>query len=264
MQISVIGRAFASAACFTLAASPVLAERASQLTSLNGMSADRAESVLMDRGFTFIDSHNSSMGYTNGQWWHAGSKNCINTEMYDGKLMTVSDVPASDCHQKHDDNDAAAALGVIAGAAILGAMASHKSHHHGNGQHESDLQAEQEFERGYTDGLHNASYHNYNRNDQYSSGYETGVDERNANLSHHSRRGGNSAYAQFSDLEGARAAGGMDELERRGFRQVDNFTSGNTRYSIQYRPQSRQCLQVTIADGEFYAINEIEQHPECR
>jgi hypothetical protein len=56
----------------------------------------------------------------------------------------------------------------------------------------------------------------------------------------------------------------MDELARRGFSQVDNFVSGNTRYSIQWRAASKQCVQVTIADGHFYDLSDIGQHPKCR
>jgi len=149
------------------------------------------------------------------------------------------------------------------GAALLGALLSHKSHHHDDNKHAEDQKAEADYERGYNDGLHNAAYHNYDRSEAYSTGYTAGVDEREANLSHHHRRGGYTQVAQYTDLKDARAAGGMEELERRGFRQVDNFTSGNTRYSIQYRPESRQCVQVTIADGRFYDLRDIGQHPKC-
>lgn len=266
MISSGLNRGMVSLACLAMAATPALAEKASQLVSLNGMTADRAESTLASRGFTFADSNTNSMGYTYSYWWHSGSKNCVSIEAYKGTIETVNDAAASDCHQKEGNGNgtAAAAVGVVAGAAILGALLSHKSHHHEDNKHLSDAQAEQQYERGYTDGLHNASYHNHDRNDAYSSGYTAGVDERNANLSHHSNRGGYVSYAQIDDLNGARAAGGMDELERRGFRQVDNFTSGNTRYSIQYRPESRQCVQVTIADGKFYALNDIQTHAKCR
>ncbi len=198
------------------------------------MTAHRAESTLVSRGFAFADSKTNSISYTYSYWWHADSKNCVSVEAYNGMIETVSDAAASDCHHKGGNGDAAAAVGVVAGAAILGALLSHKSHHHESSQHLSDAQAEQQYERGYTDGLHNASYHNYDRNEAYSSGYTAGVDERNANLAHHGNRGGYTPYAKFDDLTGARASGGMEELERRGFRQVDNFTSGNTRCSIQY------------------------------
>jgi hypothetical protein len=152
----------------------------------------------------------------------------------------------------------------VIGAALLGALLSHKSHHHDENQHNASAQYEANYERGYSDGLYNAPYHNYDRADGYANGYEAGVSERSANLRHHSGRGGYVQTAQIADLKDARAAGGMDELERRGFRQVDNFTSGTTRYSIQWRAASRQCVQVTIADGHFYDLREIGQHPNCR
>lgn len=264
LKNSIFGRAFAAVACVALTATPAFAEKASQLTSLNGMTPDRAESTLSSRGFTYATSNTNSMGYTYSYWWNARDKNCVSIEAYNGMIESVNDASASDCNHSESNGDTAAAVGVVAGAAILGALLSHKSHHHEDGQHLSDAEAEQQYERGYTDGLHNAPYHNYDRNDAYSSGYTAGVDERNANLSHHSGRGGYSSFAQFKDLNGARAAGGMDELERRGFRQVDNIASGNTRYSIQYRPESRQCIQVTIADGKFYDVRDIQTNPKCR
>jgi hypothetical protein len=264
MRKNVASRFCAAASCLALLASPALAQKANQLTNLNGLSPDRAESALTARGFTYADSHSNSMGYTYSYWWQANGRNCISVEANNGLVESVTDAPASDCHQKASNGNAAAAVGVVAGVAILGALLSHKSHHHSDRNHSSDAVAEQQYERGYDDGLHNASYHNYDRSEQYSSGCQAGVDERNANLRHHGGRGGYAGFAQINELNGARAAGGMSTLEQRGFRQVDNFTSGNTRYSIQYRPQSRQCVQVTIADGRFYDVRDIQQHPRCR
>lgn len=264
MAQSILVRSCASLACASLLATPALAEKASQLTSINGMSPDRAERTLTQRGFTYADSNSNAMGYTYSYWWHDGSRNCVSVETYNGMVETVTDTAASDCHHSSGGGNAAAAVGVVAGAALLGALLTHKSHHHEDKQHLSDADAEKQYERGYSDGLHNASYHNYDTSDQYSAGYSAGVDERNATLSHHSGRGGYASFAQINDLNGARAAGGMSTLEERGFRQVDNFTSGNTRYSIQYRPESRQCVQVTIADGRFYDVRDIQQHPKCR
>ena len=243
-----------------LVATPVLADKASQLVDINGMYGRDAERQLRDRGFAHVSTHKNTRGYVYSYWWDERDDDCVNVEVYDGRVMTINDATDQDCG--HHKGNVGAALGVAAGAAILGALLSHKSHHKDGRDY--DERQTSEFERGYQDGLHNAAYHNYNRNDAYAHGYEAGVDERQANLRHHKRRGGYNATAQFYDLQGARARGGMDELERRGFRQVDNFTSGNTRYSIQWRGQSRQCLQVTIADGRFYDIRDIGQHPNCR
>lgn len=253
----------AGTALIAMAATPVMAEKANQLLFLNGRSAAEAEREMESRGFRHEDSHDSySNGYTYSYWWHSGNKNCIRVEAYRSEVMTVADVSDKDCG--HSGGNAGAVLGVAAGAAILGALLSHKSHHHQDGNHHSDNDTERAYERGYKDGLYHHPFHNPDREQAYVDGYHAGVDEREANAPQHRGRGGHSSVAQFADLKGARAAGGMSQLESRGFRQVDNFTSGNTRYSIQWRAQSRQCVQVTIADGRFYDVRDIGSHPKCR
>lgn len=249
----------AATACTSLVATPVLAQKASALVGLNGAPVANAENELRSLGFKNISSHRGSGGFVNSYWWNGRSDNCVVVETRGGQIMTVNDASDQDCG--HHTGNAGAAAGAVAGAALLGALLASKSHHREGQQYDETKTAE--FDRGYKDGLYNGAYHNYNRNDAYSHGYQKGVEEREANLSHHHRRGGYSAVARIDDLNGARAAGGMDTLSQRGFRQVDNFTSGNTRYSIQYRPESRQCIQVTIADGHFYDVSDIGQHPKC-
>ena len=252
----------AAGASMALIAVPAMAEKSNELTYINGSLGRDAESQLRERGFAHVSTHKNDMGYVYSYWWDEGDDDCINVEVYDGRVMTINDASDQDCG--HHKGNAGAAVAAVAGAAILGALLSHKSHHHDDNKHHEDAQREQQYERGYQDGLHNASYHNYDRSDSYSDGYRAGVSQRSANLSHHHGQGGYDQKAYYNDLKGARAAGGMSELERRGFRQVDNFTSGNTRYSIQWRDQSRQCLQVTIADGHFYDLRDIGRHPNCR
>lgn len=250
-----------ASALLAMAATPALATKANQLVDINGMHGRDAEAQLQSRGFSHVSTHKNSTGYVNSYWWNSRDDNCVVVEVYNGRVETINDATDQDCG--HHKGSGAAAAGAVAGAAILGALLSHKSHHHDDDTHHATVEDEAHFDRGYTDGLHNAAYHNYDRSDAYSKGYQAGVDEREANLGQHHRRGGYSQVAQFADLKDARAAGGMEELERRGFRQVDNFTSGNTRYSIQYRAESQQCVQVTIADGRFYDLRDIGRHPKC-
>ncbi|WP_369025832.1 hypothetical protein [Qipengyuania sp. RANM35] len=259
-----LAKIIAFSACTALAATPVLAEKAAQLTYINGNYAKEAEGMLRDRGFSHVSTNKNSMGYIYSYWWDGSDKNCVVVETYNGQVMTINDASDQDCGHHKGGGDAAAAVGVVAGAAILGALLSHKSNHHENKQHYTDYAQEQQYERGYNDGLHNVAYHNYDRSDSYSSGYQAGVQQRQANTSYHHGKGGYHPVAQYADLQGARAAGGMDEMSRRGFVQVDNFTSGNTRYSIQYKRDTNQCVQVTIADGHFYDLRDIGQHPNCR
>jgi len=244
--------------------SAAYANRAGQLTDINGALGRDAEYQLQERGFSHVSTNKNSMGYVYSYWWDSSKKDCVQVEVYNGRVETIQNATHGDCGHSDGDGTAAAAVGVVAGAAILGALLSHKSSHHEDGNHHSDAEAERLYERGYTDGLHNASYHNSGRSEEYASGYSAGVDERNANLRHHTGRGGHHSAVQVSDLNGARAAGGMSELESRGFRQVDNFTSGNTRYSIQWNSNTRQCVQATIADGHFYDVRDIGSNPHCR
>ena len=254
--------AIALAASSALVATPVLAEKANELTFINGSLGRDAEGQLRDRGFAHVSTNKNSMGYVYSYWWDEGDDDCVQVEVYDGRVMTINDASDQDCG--HHKGNAGTAVAAVAGAALLGALLSHKSNHHDDNKHLESTEDEAHYERGYTDGLHNAPYHNYDRSNAYSNGYQSGVSQRSANLNYHTGRGGYHATAQFADLQGARAAGGMETLERRGFRQVDNFTSGNTRYSIQYNRDTNQCVQVTIADGHFYDLRDIGRHPQCR
>ena len=255
-------KVIAACAVTSLIATPVMAEKASELTYINGSLGRDAETQLRDRGFAHVSTHKNDMGYVYSYWWDASDDDCVNVEVYDGRVMTINDASDQDCG--HHQGNAGAAVAAVAGAAILGALLSHKSHHHEDNQHHSDRDAELAYDRGYKDGLYHHPFHNPDREQPYVDGYHAGVNERTANAEHHYGRGGHAQVARFKDLQDARAAGGMSELERRGFRQVDNFTSGNTRYSIQWQPESRQCVQVTIADGRFYDLRDIGRHPKCR
>lgn len=264
MSRRTIARLAAAPVALSLIATPAMAEKADRLTTLNGLPAEGVESALKSRGFKYIDSNTNSMGYTYAYWWDKDDGNCVRTETYRGTVETIVDASDADCHHSGGDGDAAAAVGIVAGAAILGALLSHKSNHHDDGSHYGDPEDEKRYENGYNAGLYNAPYNNKHSSSAYSAGYTAGVDQRNANLTHHSNRGGYVDTADFKDLRGARAAGGMDELARRGFTQVDNFTSGTARYSIQWRAASRQCVQVTIANGRFESVDDIHTHPKCR
>lgn len=265
---SAFGKSICFAGAIALAATPALAEKARELQFINGMNASEGERNLTDRGFRHVSSHRNSRGYVYSYWWHERDDKCVYVEVYERsqRVESITDARDQDCgHHTGSDVGTAAAVGV--GAVLLGALiGGSRSHHEDGADYSRDDRAE--FDRGYRDGLHNAPYHNRSRSDAYSDGYRVGADERSANLSHysdpHQQRGGYDRTVQFSDLTNARAAGAMTEMERRGFRQVDNFTSGNTRYSIQWQPETRQCVQVTIAEGRFYALQDIGQHPNCR
>lgn len=197
------------AAVGSLVATPAMAEKARELQFINGMDAPRAERELFNRGFKHIKSHRNSRDYVYSYWWDERDDKCVYVEVYErnNRVESVKDAKDQDCgHHMGGDAGTVAAVGV--GAALLGALiGGSKSHHKDDKQYDQNQNSE--FDRGYRDGLHNGAYHNYSRSDAYSHGYEKGVDEREANLRHHQRRGG---YAQNcpSDLRGSECEYYMD------------------------------------------------------
>jgi hypothetical protein len=244
-----------------LVAAPVAA-KAPSLTDLVGTKASSGEMALEKRGYTFITVHEAEYNTKHSYWWNSSAKHCAHVETYQGQYTAITDGTRSDCHQKADGGDTAAAVGAVAGIALIAGILSHKSHHKKDAKH--DAQQTQEFEYGYRDGLYNASYHNNTRSDAYSRGYEAGVNERNANLSHHSGRGGYHKAVKISDIKGMNSVKAFDVMIERGFANVDSFSSGNTTYGVFYNRETRQCVQMTNADRQVYDIRDIGTHPNCR
>lgn len=261
MQLRFAARLFATSVSLGLIITPALARPANQLTDLVGSNSASGQGALEGRGFTYITGNLGEYSTQHSYYWHSGDKNCIHTETYDGRLTAITDAKPSDCNQRSGDKGAAVA-GAVVGAALLGALVASRSHHHEGKNYDERQSAE--FDRGYRDGLYNGSYHNYDRADAYAHGYQQGVAEREANLSHHHHRGGYAQVASFGDLQGVQASRAMDAITARGFASVDTMTSGSTVYGIYYNRRTRQCVQMTLADDRVYDIRDIKTHPNCR
>jgi hypothetical protein len=59
----------AGTALVAMTAVPVLADKASQLTYINGSLGRDAESQLRERGFAHVSTHKNDMGYVYSYWW---------------------------------------------------------------------------------------------------------------------------------------------------------------------------------------------------
>lgn len=376
-------RLIAGAVSAALVSTPVLAEKAKNLSNLVGIRASSGESELQSRGFSHVKTEENGSTKVS-YWWHAGDKNCIKVDTWDGRYTAIVDASDSDCGHKSGSGAAVGAAAVIGAVAIGALLLSRKDKNRPNNDgYQQDWQQVQATDTqsgsvrvfanpdknarvvySVNEGamLRNYGCENYNgeswcevtrpngtsrgwARDRYlrvvsGPGYNPpgsgggwngdmvevyGLKSGTLNITEspnknayvvgrvnsgtmlrksYCQQSGGESWCQVSttngymhgwarerylrsasagqlpsypgggsgaweprvetgDLVGARAAGAMDELSRRGFSQVDNFASGNTRYSIQWRYSSRQCLQVTIADGRIYAINDIGQHPRC-
>ncbi len=250
---------------------PVLAQSASSLRDLVGARASSGEDELEARGFTHITSHSGGRAVF-AYWWNGAHKDCVMVTTRDGRYSSITNATPSDCNQKRGGPSTGAVVGAVAGAALLAVILSHKSGNHDDGQHYEDPQREREYERGYNDGLYRANF-NGRGNSDYAEGYRNGTRQRQNNVTNNRSYGNaygrnygydDGAKVNFGDLQGARAAGALSDLESRGFRRVDAFQSGNDSGTVWWSGASRQCVQVITVDGRINSINDIGTHPRCR
>lgn len=253
---------------------PSVAALASPVTDLEGARAAGALEDMDRRGYVQTSSYRADGGsYT--YWWNRDTKSCVRLLTRDGRIAATKTSMAEDCGQRSAGGGSSggsnAAAAAIAGAAILAGVAalSHKSHHRSDEEY-GDSQSYAEFERGHRDGLLAHSFADYNNSRQYRDGYQSGVNERGYQSGYRGDQRGSGGGRTVTpvyvdDLQGARAAGALSDLEARGFRSVDNFQSGsNGAGTVWWNGRTRQCVQVITVDGHIDSVSDIGTHPRCR
>lgn len=270
MTLDKIVNGFAAMAVLlaALPLAPALAETPRNVSDLVGARAPGGEEALERRGYTHIES-DSGDDRSWSYWWNGSQKQCISIVVMNGRFDSITSTPAPDCNQKNGKSNTGAIVAGAAAVAIIGALAlSHKSHNHSDGRHYDNDRQEADYERGYRDGLYNQSYHNYDRSEPYSRGYEAGGEQRNHETSyrgqHHPGQSGYRPSVGVADLVGARASSADGDMRNRGFSNVDGVKSGNTSYSIWYNRQTRQCMQMGVADGQVVNMTNIHSSPRCQ
>lgn len=271
MKSNIMNKALILISC--LFATAVSAETPKDVEDLVGARASGGEHDLLNRGFVHIKSVKGGQGVWSN-WWNGSRDECLEISTVSGHFEAIRSVPKVDCNQystANDDNDSAAGVAVAIGvAALIGAVAAkHSSHHHDDGEHHDDAYSEDEYERGFRDGLHSHHYDNYENTAAYTNGYDAGVEQREHDSSyrqHHGRdnRHGYTQMVDYEDLEGHRDSHTSSALRDRGFKNVDGFREGSSTYSIWYNRNSGQCLQMTVADGHVADLSDIGSHPDCR
>lgn len=244
---------------------PAWAGGADRLADLVDARAAGGETELESRGYVFIDGRPAYGGAKQSFYWHAGDRDCVRVETYDGRFRSITDATPDDCHQasgsaRGGNHNAAAA---VVGAAIIAAALAHRANSSSGGAANEPNHGPQ-FDLGYNDGIHAMPYHNPGRSDAYSQGYDEGVRQRDRNTDYHAGRGGYAPASGFKDLEGEDSIRAIDAMAERGFDDVDSFESGDTRYGIFYQRGTRQCVQLTMADGVVQSVDDIQTHPKCR
>ncbi|MBK6749786.1 MAG: hypothetical protein KA956_01870 [Pyrinomonadaceae bacterium] len=239
--------------------------QADKLTDLVDTKAAGGETELETRGY----EHHHTSKDENGSWsywWNSSKKKCVMVLTTDGKYSKIDDAEKEDCGKKSGLSTTSKVAIAIAAAAAIGGTAAivHKAHDHDDDRHWEDGNRESEYERGHRDGLYNTSYHNWNNSRDYSSGYASGVRERNNNTSYHSGWGGYRPHVNVKDLQGDRASGAENAMNSRGFQNRNTYKVGDASYQIWFNGNSRQCVQVIVSDGRYENVRDIGSSPYCR
>lgn len=66
-----------------------------------------------------------------------------------------------------------------------------------------------------------------------------------------------------SDLVGSRVFDGDVQMRNRGFKYVDIMREPGTSYTIWWRAQTRQCVQIGIVNNRYDSVTDIGSHPKC-
>ncbi|MBE1527121.1 hypothetical protein GGC65_001577 [Sphingopyxis sp. OAS728] len=224
---------------------PIAAQTPPGISDLVGTRAAGGETQLEARGWTHIKTEKGD-DRAWSYWWQPQRRECVTVAVMDSRFDSITTSPAADCNQSatkskgSDAGSAAAAAVAIVGIAAL----AHSSHHHKDGKHLGEADDDQ-YGRGYRDGLYSQSYHNCDRSDAYSDGYTRGTEQRGHETGYRDGQGSGAGYApaaKVNDLLTMRAASADVELQKRGFRTGNAYQAGDTSYTIRANDRTGQCV----------------------
>ncbi len=256
-------------ACVSIAAlvagaapAPAVGAAPSDLADLVGARGSSGETQMLNRGYAL---HHASQGeetsYT--YWWNSSVKKCVRIATTDGRYAEIRSESGIECGHKSNDSAAAAVVGA---AALLGVLALASKSHHREDRY-TDINGTAQFERGYRDGLYNQSYHNYDRHDGYSHGYDQGTRQRAQETSYRSGNWPGSGYSGFAytnDLIGRSTSSVRSELSSRGFLLRDDLSPGGEGHVRTYwREASEQCVIVHSRGGTVISVDSARKRA-CR
>lgn len=142
-------------------------------------------------------------------------------------------------------NEDKRALGAAMGAAAIGLAVGALSHHRGHHNQDKPYTATSDvtmFERGYRDAIHGGDSYNYDRSSAYSDGYNTGLRERDARLTH------NRPSAPGSTRHGATA-----EVQMACAKEGDRYWDlpGGSSVPMRSTSTGSGMFEVTLAAGNI-------------
>jgi hypothetical protein len=267
-----------SAALLLLASLVSLAqETPRELGDLVGIRASSGESELQNRGYSFVKTEEAG-DRKYSYWWNESRRICLSVATYNGRYNAILKTPPFDCGRNSNsgNNNNRRDVTVFSDRNFRGTSQAFGPGRYlamGNqlGALRNDDASSVMVERGFRVRLcesEGSMGTGSGRCEDYGEGRFNLRYDNKASYIEVTRVGGGGGGAErtvdVSDLVGARASSGEDQMRSRGFRYVDGFDSGNTKYSIWWRSRSRQCIQVATANGRYDSVTDIGSHARCR
>lgn len=158
-----------------------------------------------------------------------------------------------------DDDDAKKAAIAAAVAAIGIAAIAHHKHNHKDDDHRSDSRYEENFERGYNDGLYAAHYNTRNNTEAYREGYDAGRYDREHRVGHyhedegHGDRHGAPSLARRGCVGEASARWGVNP---RDIHPVKSRQIGGDDYMVEVAAGYRHGKCEVSGDGRVFLLED--------
>ena len=209
--------------------SAVSAQTAPGLGDLIGIRGSSADGELGRRGYRQSGTNGGA-----SMWWNSSSKRCVSLYIDDGRVQSLQSASARDCGQS-GGNGAAAAVAGVAAIGLIAALTSHKKK--GNDYH-SSAQHDDEYSRGYNDGIYSGQY-DRNDTEAYHEGYMAGQAERQ------NRAAANSRFVRGAPSSAQRAC-----MERGD--SYLNVPPGST-VPVGVYSYGQGSFEITVASGHYRA-----------
>ncbi len=200
-----------------------------EFTDLVGEKAAYIDQDMGKRGYMHIKTEKSGYdSYT--YWWNDNVGKCVVVRTSDGRIASVADAMALSCNK--EDNRGG-----------------------GNAQ-------DRAYDKGFSDGLYNVSYHNYYSSnvekEAYSNGYTEGVAERSSRTSHHSGQGGYQPYVATDHLVGKSTDEAFRSLQSGGFVKQNERTQNGRKRVNWYNSRTGQCIKTILDNGRIFKVEKSD------
>ena len=226
----------------------ILEDTSFDLQDMVGGNISGAKRELQDKGYYHIRTDRTGYDDIYSYWWSNEKNKCVSYHSVDGRVKSVANTLASNCNKstygEGNNNNYYNKYNT-------------REHHYPNQKHYGQESHNFAFDRGFQDGLHHKTYHNFYSGELkgiYANAYGKGAAERNHKTSYHSGHSGYRSHIQVYDLKGHAYESAYRTLKSRGFSENKKSMKNGKEYILWYNRSANQCVRTTRGYNHIEAI----------